>query len=554
MSDETRNVLTLITHHSSLITQTMSLQLRRKVHESVVYIDRDSAPRIVTSGEDFLSEDLPVGTRVIYPKPPIKGLPNREAAIRYALNHPHDCDPLYAQLRPGMKVTVALDDISLPLPPMATPDVRQTVLEVVLDLLAANGVEDVHLIIANSLHRKMTEWEMKRMVGPDIFREFYPDRYYNHDAEDPGGLVPLGETRHKEPLRINRRCAESDLVIYVNINLVPMDGGHKSVAVGLCDYESLRAHHEPQTIRDSDSYMDPARSMLSHKVERLGKLVDQSLNVFHVETALNNRMFKGEMDFLLKNEDEFTAFDRFKFEAMRRSMNAMPRTARRKLLQSFPSQYEMIACHAGRTEPTHAKILEKNFEQYAIPVTGQCDILITGIPDISPYNVYSILNPLLVQVMALGYHFNFYRHKPLLKEGGVMIINHPCYDLFDHEQHPSYIEFFNRLLPETRDADTLRDRYEREFADNPSYVEMYRRGNAYHGAHPFFMWYWGENGRRHVGRVIAAGALNAHVPAMLGWERADNLTEAIAMARSYMGRSAEITMLHQPMIGICDMS
>jgi hydroxyethylthiazole kinase-like sugar kinase family protein len=68
------------------------------------------------------------------------------------------------------------------------------------------------------------------------------------------------------------------------------------------------------------------------------------------------------------------------------------------------------------------------------------------------------------------------------------------------------------------------------------------------------MWYWAENGRAHVGRVIAAGAENAHVPAAMGWERADNLTEAIAMARSYMGRSAQITMLHQPVIAICDMS
>ena len=48
----------------------------------------------------------------------------------------------------------------------------------------------------------------------------------------------------------------------MNINLVPMDGGHKSVGVGLCDYESLRAHHNPQTIRDSDSYMDPKQSAL----------------------------------------------------------------------------------------------------------------------------------------------------------------------------------------------------------------------------------------------------------------------------------------------------
>src|SRR5919205_4051112 len=200
----------------------MSLQLRRKTHESVIYIDRDSAPRIMPSGEDFILEDLPIGTRVLYPKPPIKGLPNREAAIRYALNHPLGCDPLYAQLEPGMKVTIAMDDISLPLPPMQTPDLRQTMLEVVLDMCAANGVDDIHLIIANSLHRKMTEWEMKRMVGSKIFNEFYPDRYYNHDAEWPDGLVTLGETKHREPLRINRRCAESDLIIYVNINLSPM--------------------------------------------------------------------------------------------------------------------------------------------------------------------------------------------------------------------------------------------------------------------------------------------------------------------------------------------
>ena len=238
----------------------MALQLRRKVHESVVYIDRDSAPRIISSGMDFLLEDMPVGTRVIYPNAPIKGLPNREAAIRYALNHPHDCDPLYAQLEPGMKVTIAIDDLSMPLPPMKTPDVRQTALEILLDLLHANGVDDVHLIVAISLHRRMTEWEIRRMVGPRVFREFWPERLYNHDAEDPDGMVSLGETRHKETLSINRRAAESDLLIYLNFNFVPMNGGHKSVAVGLCDYESLRPHHEPKTIFESDSYMDPANS------------------------------------------------------------------------------------------------------------------------------------------------------------------------------------------------------------------------------------------------------------------------------------------------------
>src|SRR5512138_3806018 len=175
--------------------------------EQIVTIERDSPPRVLFSGEDLLLEDLPVGTRVIYPKPPIEGLSNVKSAIRWAINHPEGCDPLHAMLRPGMKVTIALDDISLPLPPMRTPDVRQQVLEVLLPLLEESGVDDVHLVIAVALHRHMTPAEMKRMVGPAIFDAFYPDRYTNHDAEDPEGLVTLGTTAHGEKVILNRRAA-----------------------------------------------------------------------------------------------------------------------------------------------------------------------------------------------------------------------------------------------------------------------------------------------------------------------------------------------------------
>ena len=525
---------------------------RHKEDDQVVYIDTDSAPRILWSGESLLLEDLPIGTRVIYPKPPIEGLANPGAAIRYALNHPLGTDPLYAQLMPGMKVTIAIDDISLPLPPMVLPDIRQTILEILLEMLDANGVDDVHLIIATSLHRRLDQDEMKRMVGKKIFDAFYPDRYYNHDAEDPDGMVNLGTTDHNERVNINRRAVESDLVIYVNINLVPMDGGHKSVTVGLCDYESLKPHHEPKTIRASDSYMDPKRSMLNTKVERMGAIVQEHMNVFHIETTLNNRMFKGPMDFLAKNEDEFTEVDRMKFEAMRWTLSKLPWAARHKLFHATPAAYQMTACYAGKTEPVHEKILEKCFAQYAVNIRGQADVLICGVPHISPYNVNSILNPLLVQVMGLGYFHNFYRGKPILRKGGVLILAHPGYDKFDHNHHPSYIEFFNRLLPETRDAMKLQHKYEEEFARNPSYIEMYRRGNAYHGAHPFFMWYWGENGRQHVGKVILAGAENAHVPKRLGWDAAGSLTEAIAMAKGEVGPNPSITMMHHPPIVMAD--
>jgi hypothetical protein len=521
--------------------------------ENVVTIDTDSAPRILFYGEDFLCEDLPVGTRVIYPKKPIAPLPNPRAAIRWALHHPENMEPLHALLRPGMKVTIAVDDISLPLPPMKRPDIRQTICEIVLEMMADHGVDDIHIIIATSLHRRMADFEIRRMMGDKIFDAYAPDRLYNHDACDVDNMVTLGKTELNEVVETHRRAVESDLVVYVNINLVPMDGGHKSVGVGLCGYESLKAHHTPKAIVHSDSFMDPKRSELAHSVHRIGRVCDQHMKVFHIETVLNNKMFEGPLSFLMKNEDDFTETDRFKFEAIKWTLNKTPRALRREVFMRVPAAYELIAVHAGSTEPVHEKVLDKSYEQYAISVDGQCDILISGIPYISPYNVNSkALNPLLVQVMALGYFFHMYRHKPLIKKGGVMIVTHPCSDQFDPIHHPSYIEFFNRLLPETRDAYKLEHKYQDEFAFNPSYVEMYRRGNAYHGAHPFYMWYWGQRGREHVGKVIVVGADNATVPELLGWERADTLAEAISMGRSYMGRSASITMLHHPPILMTD--
>jgi len=279
-------------------------RLRQSYDENaqVVIQEKRSPPRMLFSDTEILLEEVPVGTRIIFPNPPIEELANARAAIRWAINHPEGADPLHAQLRPGMKVVIALDDISLPLPPMRTPDVRQIMLEIVLQLLADSGVDDVHLLIANALHRRLTEAEMKRMVGSRIFDSYYPDRYTNHDAEEPGGIVELGETDAKEKVRISKRAADADLVIYLNVNFVPMDGGHKSVGTGLTDYLGLRAHHTPHAIRESKSYMEPKHSELHRSVDRIGKVIDSHVNVFHIETALNNKMFDGPMAFLGKRE------------------------------------------------------------------------------------------------------------------------------------------------------------------------------------------------------------------------------------------------------------
>ncbi len=521
----------------------------------VVTLERGSPERVIPFGEDFIRCKLPAGTRVVYPPPPIAPVPDVKASIRQALVHPLGMDPLYAHLTPGMKVTIAVDDISLPLPQMKRPDVRQLILEAVLEMLNDYGVDDIEIIIALSLHRRMTEAEIRRIVGSKVFSDFWPKRLYNHDAEDPDGMVDLGKTDHGESVRINKRAAESDLVIYVNINLVPMDGGHKSVGVGLCDYEVLKAHHTPHTILDCWSFMDPTASALSRSCERIGKVVESHVKVFHIESTLNNSMYGDAMAFLSKREDDWNAADEWAYRSLTWTLGKLPRKLKRDFLMRYRAGYGVTGINAGACEPVHDRTLENCYRQYAVPVQGQADVLVTGIPYLCPYNVNSIMNPLLVHCTALGYFFNMYRGAPLLKKDGVFILCHPLYDEFHPDHHPSYIEFFRRLLPESRDSSYLMRTYEEQFARDPSYVHLYRHGNAYHGAHPFYMWYWGEAGRAHAGQVICVGAESERVADVLGWKVAPTMDEALAMAKSFLAKNdPQITLLKHPPLLMTDVT
>ena len=160
----------------------------------VLEVDERTPPLLVHQGEGFRLQRFPLGSRVVYPPDSLPGIKDVNGAIRHALLNPIDAEPLSELLTPGMKLTIAIDDISLPLPPMTTPDIRQRIIEHVIELAARKGVEDVKLIVANALHRRMTADEIKRMVGERVFRSFWPDDLANFDAEDRDELTEIGVT------------------------------------------------------------------------------------------------------------------------------------------------------------------------------------------------------------------------------------------------------------------------------------------------------------------------------------------------------------------------
>ena len=517
----------------------------------VLEVDERTPPLLIHRGEGFRLEPLPLGSRVIYPPDPLPGIRAIDEAIRNALLHPEGTEPLPELLKPGMRLTIVFDDISLPLPPMRAPDVRQRVIEHVLELAAAKGVDDVELIAANSLHRRMTPAELRRVVGERVFRAFYPGHLRNHDAEDHANLIHLGTTERGEDVELNRRAATSDLVVYVNITLTAMSGGPKSVAVGLASYRSLRHHHNVHTLRHSRSFNDPPHSAMHHSYDRMAGVIDDSLKVFTIEATLNNDTFPSSMRFLNKREWEWNLSDQARYLAVKRANEMLPPKARRRIWQSTLAPYGVTGVTAGAPAEVHPRTLANLHRQQLTEVDGQADVAIFGLPYICPYNVNSVMNPILVMSLGLGYFFNLYRNRPIVRSGGAAIFYHPVASEFHSVHHPSYIDFFEEILTETTDPAVLETKYEEQFATDPWYIQLYRRSYAYHGVHPFYMWYWGAHALEHLGDVIFVGG-DRKTTARMGFRAASTLADALEMASHTVGSSPSINYLHCPPLVLAD--
>src|SRR3954453_19606776 len=512
----------------------------------VLEVDDRTPPLLVHNGEGFLLERFPLGTRVVYPPEALPPARDVDEAIQNALLTPIESEPLPELLSAGMRLTIAFDDISLPLPPMKKPDIRQRIIEAVLELAAQAGVDDVELISANALHRRLTPNELRDIVGERVFRSFFPDgKLYNFDAEDAANLTHLGQTKHGEDVEITKRAAESDLLVYVNVNLVAMDGGHKSVPIGLAGYRSLRHHHNSHTMVHSRSFMDHTRSAMHHSAWRMGRMLADHLNIFTIETTLNNEVFPSTYSFLQKREWEWGVKDQAAMLAARRGLAVAPKGLRHNIFQGMRAPYGLTGVNAGETEAVHEITVARVHEQQLVEVQGQSDVLVLGVPYLGPYNVNSVMNPILATCMGLGYYFNSYRGQPVVRKGGAVILYHPVEEDFNQLHHPSYVDFYEEVLTTSTEPSVIEAKFEEQYATDPRYIHLYRTSHAYHAVHPFYMWYWAAHAMDHVGDVIWVGADRKAVE-RLGFRAASSLQDALEMASGTVGRSPSITYLRNP--------
>ncbi|PNU18932.1 hypothetical protein C2E25_14990 [Geothermobacter hydrogeniphilus] len=186
-------------------------------------------------GSETLPLDLPDAPllRAADPGPPAPP----EQLISRALDAPIGTPPLERIVRPGESVAIVTSDIT-----RATGSERY--LPLLVERLNRAGVRDadIRIVIALGIHRRQTEAEHRKILGPLYGRIAVVD----HDCDDPRQLVELG-TVDGIPVAVNRTVAEADRVIVTGTigvhYFAGFGGGRKGLVPGVAGRATCMATH-----------------------------------------------------------------------------------------------------------------------------------------------------------------------------------------------------------------------------------------------------------------------------------------------------------------------
>ncbi len=284
-------------------------------HPSVVTLGAKRAPRRLVCGEELREVDLPAGTRVVYPRPPVPGSSSPERDIRQALDQPLGSEPLSARLHADMHLTIALE--TLYHGPDATYDYLGRALGVLVALAQDKGVRRIDLVLATGIHRRLFPAERKALLK---HVDAAAIGVHVHDPEGEGTMLAVfrGTDGLRPALAVNRLAAQSDLLVTVALTGVPCGGGHAALVLGLGGHGNARAVAELRDAPDKRAAMT-----------LLGATIEQHVSVFALELVLDSNLLHHEFRTLNSNEDDLSTFEQLGL----RGINHLPRRARIELIE-----------------------------------------------------------------------------------------------------------------------------------------------------------------------------------------------------------------------------
>jgi hypothetical protein len=289
--------------------------------------------------------------------------------------------------------------------------------------------------------------------------------------------------------------------------------------------------------------MDPGTSPMHAILKEMSSVLKKHCNIFQIETVTNNKIWPYPLDRILcpigcrRDGGSPGALLRSLLNLSSHAPQQMKRLIRNSLVRS---DYRLCGIFAGEVERVHEKTLDLLFRQQNVQVSDQADVLIMGVPNLSPYSVQSVFNPILLRSLVLGYFLGLFRSRPLVRQGGVIIACNPGIKKFHSGHHLSYRDFWEKDLRNYSDPVKCWDNLAESYASNPLYMKLYQDAFAYHGVHGLINWMWSGMGLKQVKAVILAGAREPETARKIGFIPSPDLASAISMAREMTGPSSHI--------------
>jgi nickel-dependent lactate racemase len=243
-------------------------------------------------GQGHLLVELPDGLTTLIEPTQTPGLADERRAVLAALEKPIAARPLRDWWKPGARVCIVFTDIT-----RATPN--QRLIPWLLDCLADVPRENITLLNALGTHRPNTHAELEQMLTPTVAQNY---RVLNHEAENPGALIPLGTTRDGTPALLNRHFVEADVRIVTGFIephfFAGFSGGPKGIMPGVAGLPTVMSNHGAQNLGDPNSTFGVTKGNLIW--EEMRDIALRAGPSFLLNVALNERrqitgVFAGDL-------------------------------------------------------------------------------------------------------------------------------------------------------------------------------------------------------------------------------------------------------------------
>ncbi len=427
-----------------------------------------------------------------------------EEAIREALRNPLGMKPIKELVNSRSRVAVAFDDPMKPSPSYLT-------IPLILDELREAGVKDENIVLvsATGMHPRRFPGDFienrrfgyglpagmgYRTLPEKIVNEFWPWRWIRHDATNPEVLVKMGYSKLGALVEHNKVLVDYDLVIYSGSVGTLELGGYSGtgVVVGLGSARTTSFHHSQSIVGHEESFhSDPQRQLYRRHKDTIMERIEEytGKQVFYIEGVGNSAR-------------QWTHFSAGHFKAIR----------------------EPIIRAADRVN--------------LYPV-DQADVVIAGLAKHMGYD--TTRNPIIC-LFAGARILRVCLEKPVLREGGVMILVAQCDGGIDTVACPSHPEVLD-LYGKIGDVRRLEEQYTEEFLAREDYIKKYTYGYAIHAIHPFNLLSVSQRLHDYAGKLIIATAENPEAVRKVGATWARDFTDAWRMAERIVGKNPRTLVL-----------